>query len=380
MLRMLGRRVALLVTSGALVVSGGLAATAAPETGRTAAAQDGPELAPVGAVALPETTAGVLDLAVSRDGTRAVAVGEHWLQVMSLTSDNPRLLGLSTAVFGEHVELSKDGRTAYVLSSGDTLYVVDVAGSKKPRKVRQLYRGRLSPSHVFDMEISRNGRFLYLKHGFVISDVRTRKGIQVFSLANPRKPRKVAHTNAPEWGGEIAASRNGRHLVTTSQTTDNYALLYRVPKKRTGKPKRVKRLRLPFPGEAVTISEDNRFAYVLSASTEYPMAVGKINLKKRKLVKTRRLTDWEDGLGLDISPDGKYLYASMWRSSPSSMSSFITIDARTFEPLHQAADPALYAPHVVRVSRGGPTKGRIYVPSYTGIMGGNPVVFVLSYT
>ncbi|WP_166390356.1 YncE family protein [Nocardioides ochotonae] len=344
-----------------------------------ASAQRAPEIREVGSVVLPATDRGVLDLAVSHNGKRAVAVGRDWLQVVALTNGNPRLLGFTRTVFGEEVELSRDGRTAYVLSQNDTLYVVDVGGNKAPRLVRQIRRKNLAPSHVFGMVASRNGKFLYLKHGFEYGDHGTGKGIQVLSLAKPRKPRKAGRTKTPEWDGDIAISANGRHLVTSNQTTDNYLLQYKV-NTRTGKPTRVKRLRLAFRGGSVAIDDQNRSAYVLSGgSTTSELHVARLNLKKKRVAKAARVPAQEDGLGLAVSPDGRHLYATTWRASPAEQQSFITLDARTLTPLHGARGAELYAPQTVRVSRRGRTKGHVYVPTYTGVRGGSPLLLALTY-
>ena len=360
-----------LLTASALAVSGTV-------LGPAPAAEPG-ELEQVGGIVLPETTSGVLDLAVSPDGTRAVAGGGEWLQGLALTDGDPKALGLSTTIFGMEVEISRDGRTAYVLSGGDTLFVVDISGTGKPRVVRQLFRRKFSPSHAFGIEISRNGRFLYVKHGYVLGGYGSGKGIQVLSLAKPRKPRKVGHTDAPEWNGGIAVSRDGKHLVTSNQTVDNYLLQYRV-NPRTGKPTRVKRLRLPFSGNAVAIDEQNRSAYVLSGMSESTsLHLARLDLRKRRVVDRAQLAGQEQGLALAVSSDGRILYGTSWRTFPEDEQSFFTADARSLEGLFGIKGPGFYAPHAVAVSRSGDTKGHIYVPTYTGIMGGNPMLVVFRH-
>ncbi|MCR6032897.1 beta-propeller fold lactonase family protein [Nocardioides sp. zg-579] len=342
-------------------------------------AQQTPEIREVGSVVLPETDRGVLDLAVSTNGKRAVAVSGDWLQVVALTEGDPQLLGSTRTVFGEQVELSRDGRTAYVLSQNDTLYVVDVSGTKAPRMVRKIQHKKLAPSHVFGMVASRDGRFLYLKHGFEYGDHGTGKGIQVLSLAKPRKPRQTGRVKTPEWDGDIAISADGKHLVTSNHTTDDYLLQYKVDK-RTGKPTKVKRLRLSFRGDAVAIDDQNRAAYVLSGgSTTSELHVARLNLKKKRVAKAARIPAQEDGLGLAVSPDGRYLYATTWRASPAEQQSFLALDARSLAPLHGARGEELYAPQTVQVSRRGPTKGNIYVPTYTGVRSGSPLLLALTY-
>lgn len=345
-----------------------------PQTG----SQGGPTLQIIGGAEMPlETTTGIKDLVVSRDGKRAVAVSGDWLQVMSLTTDNPKLLGTSTAVFGGRVVLSKNGKIAYVLSGRDTLFVVDVSGKGKPKTIRQLHKQKFSPSDVFDMEISPDGKYLYVKHGYVIGGYGRGKGIQVLSLKNPRKPKKAGHANTAEWNGDIGVSSDGKRIVTTSTTVDTYILLHKVGK--NGVPKQVKRLRVPFDPGTIAISKDNKTAYVLSTTSEDPLRVATVNLKKNKLVSQKQVAGREDGTDIGISPDGKYLYVTMWRALPEANPSFLVLDAKTIEPRHEAWGEELYAPQAVQVSGAGATKGRIYVPTYTGIMGGKPLVLVFEY-
>lgn len=380
------RTLAALVVAAALALTtpllAGPAASADPGAGiqvePQAGSQGGPTLQIIGGAQMPlETTTGIRDLAVSRDGKRAVAVSGDWLQVMSLTTDNPKILGTSTAVFGSRVVLSKNGKIAYVLSGRDTLFVVDVSGSGKPKKLKQLYRKKFSPSDVFDMEISPNGKYLYIKHGYVLGGYGQGKGIQVLSLKNPRKPKKAGHANTTEWHGDIGVSPNGKRMVTTSTTVDTYILLHKV--KKNGTPKQVKRLRVPFDPGAIAISKDNKTAYVVSATSEDPLRVAKVNLKKNKLVSQKQVGGREDGTDIGISPDGKYLYVTMWRALPADNPSFLVLDAKTIKPRHEAWGEEFYAPQAVQVSGAGTTKGRIYVPTYTGIMGGQPLVVVFEY-
>ena len=330
----------------------------------------------VGGVALPETTTGIRDLAISADGRRAVAVGGDYLQVLRLTSGDPVLTGESTAVFGGRVVLARDGRTAYVLEDTDTVFVVDLRGSR-PRKVATLRKRGLAPSDVFDIEITPNGRFLLAKYGYEIGGFGDGSGVQVLSLANPRKPRKVSRVKALEWHGRIDVAPNNRLVVTSSSASDDYLMVYRMTRK--GQLTRLKRIPVQFSPEAIAFNRSSTRAYVQSFSSEDPMRVAEVNLGRRSLVRVKQIQGFEGGTDLVVSPDGEHLFATMWRSNPAENPSFVTLDTSTLEPLHFSRGEELYGPQAVQSPRTGPAAGRVLVPTYTGFTGGQPLVIVYSY-
>ncbi|WP_121253603.1 WD40 repeat domain-containing protein [Nocardioides ferulae] len=370
----------LATTQLAVAADGAPSADAAVGTGALApaGARGGEDLtlSDIGQVRLPETTTGVRDLAVSADGKRAVAVGGDWLQVLRLTSGDPVITAQSTAVFGGRVVLAKDGRTAYVLEDTDQLFVVDLR-KNRAKKVATLRRYRLAPSDVFDIEISPNGRFLLAKYGYEIGGFGDGSGIQVFSLAKPRKPRKISRVKALEWHGRVDVAPNNRLVVTSSSSVDDYLMVYRLNRK--GRMTKLKRIPVQFSPEAIAFNRASTRAFVQSFSSEDPMRIAEVNLKKRRLVRVKRVDGFEGGTDVVVSPDGDHLFATMWRSSPADNPSFVTLDATTLEPLHASQGEELYGPQAVQSPSRGPAAGRILVPTYTGFTGGRPLVIVYSY-
>ncbi|UMG92122.1 hypothetical protein [Nocardioides sp. TF02-7] len=335
-----------------------------------------PQLFTFGSLALPRTTNGPNDLAIASRGRRAVIVADDYLQVVELHGSRMVLGGRTTAAFGEQVALSKDGTTAYVLSDGDQLFVVNVA-AKRPKVVRQLRRGAFAPSHAFDIAVTPNGRMLLVKHGFVLGGHGKGKGIATLSLVKPRKPKLVRRNRLAEWGGDVEVARNGKLVVTTSRTVDDYVLIHGVRKK--GRLKLAKRLRLPFAPDGIAITRDSRTAYVSSSMTESPGRIARIDLRKRRLVKVVDPPLFEDGTDIAVAPDGRAVLATMWGGASTGTPSLLALDAPGLSSGFVGAGEALYAPQAVEVSMAGSTRGRYYVLSYVGIEGGRPHLHGFTY-
>jgi WD40 repeat protein len=302
----------------------------------------------------------VRDLVITSDGRRALVLGDSSLRQLDLTKDPARLIGTSRALFGSAVAVR--GRKLAYVGDDRQLHVVGT-GRAKPRKLRTLHE--VSPTDVSDLAVSPDGRFLYLVHGEGWSG----SGGQVWSLAKPKRPRRVASFDLRAGTSDVAVSPDGTRLVI-SQTLGATVAIVDVAK--PTRPRVVAKA-IPMPNGSSTvdavITGNSKLAYLVS--DDEPLVV-KLNLKRRTVVGSRRFPAVDHAVGIDRSPDGRHLYVTIWAQGDDPSVYVLRAGglrvATAFTGAHYPGAPV--------VSTGGPTRGTAYFYTAASTILDHPLLFV----
>jgi DNA-binding beta-propeller fold protein YncE len=335
-----------------LVVSIAFAALASAAPASAAQRSTAASLTTVGSVKLADTKYSTGDVAIAKNGAFAIVAGDDEVQKVRLAPGPMEVLGATGNAGGRTVHLHSSDRFAYVLDGdGTALHVLNVQGST-PQLVRTLSFGRFAPELGFDLAVAPRGNALYV--GYL-------GGVQVLSLAKPDKPRKVARVARPtaQYPGSIGITPNGKRLVATvSHGFREYLLRYDV-----SKPKKPKALggktALPFEPTDIEFSPSGKVTYVAGNSgTHRPGDFARLRTRDLKLLQRHADMPIQPDQ-LAISPDGQRLYSAMSLTLDSPTPSLGVLGTKPFEP--QTFPAGIDWPHGLSVSKGGATKGHVYV-------------------
>ena len=198
------RRTAAVLATTALV-SGTLVVTAPDAAAGTA-------LRKISATELPGT-ATPTDLEVSASGAFALVLTRDGMQRLTLGAKTARITAATAQGFGDRLVIKPAGNTAYVLLGDSRLLVIDLRDGGI-RRAGLLYRTEFVSSSAFDLALSADGDYLYVKHGRAPGSWGTGSGIQVLSVTDPLHPRRLADVQRTEYQGDLV--RAGQRLVTTT--------------------------------------------------------------------------------------------------------------------------------------------------------------------
>lgn len=344
----------LAVTTTSLVLGLLPRAALAEDAPRAVAPRASGPFAATDAAVIQDFTHGQAEVKIAPDGTFALVAVDSYLQKVDLTSDPIRVVGTRPDVAGHVLAISPDSRWAYVVDEPptikipNTLYVLDVRGGNlNPVKVRT-GKKFVGKGEVADLEISRNGKYLYVKQ--------TNK-IKVLSLKNPKKPKLVGTVRAKEGGGELSITRDGKRLLSLSTVGNGWLTVYNLPRK--GLPRKVARHNI-HAGDvfAVASNRSTDAAYLVtdSNSIQGPTQYLRLAARNGRGAGAWTIPDYEDVTDASLSPDGRYLFV-VSLGGTSSLSG--VVDTTTMQPVSDLAGTSFG--RAVAWSTGGPTAGRAYV-------------------
>lgn len=257
-----------------------------------------------GLFALPLAAAGgerTWDTTVTTDGRYGLTVSGSDVRQYALTRSAAKYLGRTTAAYGTTVVARPGHSYAYVLDRDD-LHVLDVR-TAAPKKVRTLAGSYL----LRDAAVTADGKILYVAYG---SSMSSNKGLRVYSLATPSKPRWLR--TIPLKGispSAISLNRQGTRLAV------GYNLVGKVELFSTSTPSLPRSLGSPtaMPGDnsvsAMTFSTGGTALYVVG--TDHPYLTT-IDVAGRRVSHNQDYGStfgvYTDGVDLAMTKSGTYLY------------------------------------------------------------------------
>ncbi|MEV5003328.1 WD40 repeat domain-containing protein [Nocardioides sp. LML1-1-1.1] len=266
-----------------------------------------------GTFAVTDTTvlrpfrSGQAEVKVALNGRFALVATDFATQKVDLAARPHRVVGTQVGVAGHVVAIRPDSRWAYVVDEPptvripNTLHVLDVRGNSL-RRVRSLSGTRFAGrGEVSDLEVSRNGRFLYVKQP---------NRIKVFSLRNPARPVLVRTVKAPEGGGELSITRDGKRLLSLSTSGSGWYNVYALTT--PARPRRITTRRISV-GDAYAIASNlsTSSAYLVtdSSSIDGPTQYVRFSGATGGGARAWTVPDFADITDAALSPDGRYLFA-----------------------------------------------------------------------
>ena len=302
---------------------------------------------PMKATALPLGDAGVKRIALTADGRRAVALQTYSsvsrLVQLNIAKSPARIVGKNASVKGDiDSDLEVRRRHAYV-THDDVLQVVSLK-SPKPKIQRRVTIGN---NDFWDVALTPNGKYLYAT-GFNITWPPDR--LWVFKVAKNGVPKRIR--TIKRFGlGRIEVTSNGKRLVGIDEIHDR-VVTYSL--KKPGKPKRLGKA---FPtgiddANNLAVARDSRYAYLSGGTTA---EVAKVDLRRRRVTKTRRLsTDY----GGDIAVTAKGHVVTTLSNAQDEDTGLVFLNKKL--KIVEAFKGLCFAQGVA-ASWAGPTKGRAYV-------------------
>lgn len=287
---------------------------------------------------------------IKPNGKRAVELGDDALRVLDITKDPARVIGRNTGIFGTNLVEGRAGTYAYV-GNGTSMYVANIAHAR-PTKVRS-YNDAF-PGDIKDMLVSPSGKWLYVAFGGWLDP---KQGVRIYSLAHPRKPKKVKQLQITDSVDVLAINHKGNRLAVGLGLTGTIQMVD------TGHPTHARLLGHPIamPGDnsptSAVFSRDGKSLYVVGSDYSY---LTRIRVAARSVARNMNYTGrtaGDGGVSVRLSPDGKNLYVLF--SGQEDDRTFFVIRRSTMKAT--AAGTGLLYPTGLAVSHSRPTAGRAYM-------------------
>lgn len=330
------------------LIAGGAAGRAVGAEGSGAAETLRAEGAPAPYVQMPTTRlpwngGDPYAQAVTTDGRRLLIAGDDSLRQVDITKSPAKLLGSTGAIFGRVIALARGRSTAYVAQSPGIM-VTDISRNT-PRQVRSLN----TPYDVNGMAVSPSGKYLYATYGSYTSDT----GTLVYSLANPRKPKRIKDLDVGSAPFDLALGHGGKRVITVGLA--GHATIYNTSN--PAKPTILRRdLSLPFSPNSVAATPSSRFAFAWSGEDG---EFAKIDLQTGRVLRTKTVAYTDSGYFDDaaMTADGNRVVLTREVIPNNEVAVFVfrTANLSKVASYVQASDIRTMA-----VSQAGPTKNRIY--------------------
>lgn len=300
---------------------------------------------PMKTTALRQADGDPYDSVVTPNGKSLLVIGKETLRKLNITKNPAKVVGASRTVFGDEIGIGRSNRTAYV-GNGEKLYVVAI-DRKKPRTKRTL---RL-PDDVTGIRAPGNGRFLYVSYGSWTGP--SRSGVRVYSLKNPRKPKKLARAKTSPGPTDVAVGLRGKRTVTVNFASSMSIINTSKP----GKPRTIRRdMRLPFDADAVAAAPKSKYAYAWSGEDA---RLAKINLQKPKIVKVARFPQTGSGYFSDIDVTASGARVVVSRLVVGDELAVVVLRTKNLKKIFGFVEAA--GVRTVATSKGGKTKNRFYL-------------------
>lgn len=294
------------------------------------------------------------DVRIAPNGKFALVAVDSYLQRVKLTRGKMRVTGTNKSVHGSIVAIAPNSHLAYVVDEPPPLVDQRLRVVKVDRPRPKIVATRKNKAFVpkddaYDIEVSRNGRWLYVK---------VHRSIKVFSLAKPRKPRLVRKVKAPESRGELSMTRDGKRLISLTSTGRDRYTVYSLAKQARPRKLTTKRLGI---GDVFTLATNRASgrAYAISDSdkaigqnTRYVRFSARNGRKQQRFVLNR----YQSATDAAIWPDGRFMFVVTLGGDerPGGV-----INTRTMKPLADLR--GVDYPRAVSISNNGPSQGRAYV-------------------
>ena len=332
------RRTAAVLAATALV-SGTLVVTAPDAAAGTA-------LRKISATELPGT-ATPTDLEVSASGAFALVLTRDGMQRLTLGAKTARITAATAQGFGDRLVIKPAGNTAYVLLGDSRLLVIDLRDGGI-RRAGLLYRTDFVSSSAFDLALSADGDYLYVKHGRAPGSWGTGSGIQVLSVTDPLHPRRLADVQRTEYAGDLA--RAGQRLVTTTAAGTGVRI-YPI----SGDTVQVGRaVTLPFAARAVCAGPSGNYAFAFSSAD--PLRVAKISVTTGATT-VARVSVPDHVRSAVVSADTHWIYATTAASA--ARRGLVVLSAADLTV--SSATHGVHAPPAIAQATTGPGAGLVYV-------------------
>lgn len=325
-------------------------AQAAPEHDDSAGqlrSTDAQRWRPLAATPLPPGDAGVKRIAVTRNGKRAVLLQSYGatsrMIQLNLTKSPARIMGKNASV-RSNVDSDLEVHQPYAYATNDDVLQVVSLKRKKPRIIRRVTIGN---NEFWDLALTPNGKFLYATAFNITWPANKLIVFRVKKNGVPKRVRTIKRFAL----GRIEVTTNGKRLIAIDEINDR-VVTYSL--KRPGRPKRAGKV---FPtgisdADNIAVAKRSRFAYLSGGTTA---EVAKIDLRKRRTVKTRLLsTDFGGDIAVTNGGQVVTTLSNAYVDDPS----VVVMNGKlksvaTFE--------GLCFPDGVAASWAGPTKGRVYL-------------------
>lgn len=282
--------------------------------------------------------------AVTTDGRRLLIAGDDSLRQLDITTSPARLLGSTGAVFGRAIALARGRSTAYV-SQSPGIVVADISRNT-PRQVRSIN----TPYDVNGMAVSPSGAYLYATYGSYTSPT----GTLVYSLANPRQPKRIKDLDVGSAPFDLALGYGGKRVITVGLA--GHATIYNTSNPK--KPTIFRRdLSLPFSPNSVAATPNSRYAFAWSGEDN---EFAKIDLLKGRVLRTKQVGYTDSGYFDDaaMTTDGLRLVLTREVVANNEIGVFVfrVKDLSKVVSYVQASDIRSLA-----ISPAGPTRNRLYL-------------------
>ena len=304
-------------------------------------------------------TDGPDSVAVSGNGRNAFVLGPTQLVKLNVAKSPATITWRTANVSGRQIVTNPRHQIAYVSSStGKSLKAVNTY-PKTPVITKSFNYNCSIYCAITDIAITRNGKYL------LVGVRATTHRVDIYSLTNPWKPKKVGHRNIGLRPDAIAPMPNGHDLVMQGVDMGTGNHQYMVLNIRH--PKQVKivkhRTLLPFTyGGPVVPAPGGSHVYLVGEDTSQNVYI--IDMKPSghwPITRNRKVMKQNDSLvsGADITTTGKYIYIAR-NGIPSDNTTCIFGFAHlTRADCYTGMDDPDAG---VVLSKAGPTRDRAYIP------------------
>lgn len=248
---------------------------------------------------------GPTSIAVNGKGTRAYVLGPTQMVKLNITPKHPKVLGRSGRVFGDKIVANPKHGVAYVKGKNNQRLKVAIVWPKHAKVVRTIRYNCGYWCGMADIAMSHGGHFLLVGY---FGPLHNR--LDIYSLAHPKKPKRIARKRIGVEPDSIAVSPNGDTVVIEG-LDDNLDIMYTVldiSKRRH--PKIIKRRTgLPFNYTGPVAARYGNKHFYLTGQRGARVFVADYSVTKNRVTRTKRLMTMGGDLnGADTTHKGGWLY------------------------------------------------------------------------